>query len=53
MLIDGTWVVASDGATDEIRNPATGALIDTVPRGTEIDVERAVAAAQDGRKRIA
>lgn len=53
MLIDGAWVNASDGATDEIRNPATGELIDTVPRGTLADVERAVAAAQAGRRRMA
>lgn len=53
MLIDGAWVAASDGAVDEICNPATGETIDTVPRGTVADAERAVAAAQDGRKRIA
>ena len=53
MLVDGVWTGASDGATDEIRNPATGALIDTVPRGTVADAERAVAAAQQGRKRLA
>lgn len=53
MLIDGIWRGASDGATDEIRNPATGETIDTIPRATIADAERAVAAAQDGRRRIA
>jgi acyl-CoA reductase-like NAD-dependent aldehyde dehydrogenase len=53
MLIDGAWTAAADGATDEIRNPATGALIDTVPRASAADVRRAVDAAQAGKKRIA
>jgi acyl-CoA reductase-like NAD-dependent aldehyde dehydrogenase len=53
MLIDSAWTNAADGATDEIRNPATGDLIDTVPRATAADVERAVAAAQAGRRRMA
>jgi acyl-CoA reductase-like NAD-dependent aldehyde dehydrogenase len=49
MLIDGAWTGAADGKVDEIRNPATGAVIDTVPRGTAADAARAVAAAQRGR----
>jgi len=53
MLIDGAWTAAKDGATDEIRNPATGALIDTVPRASAEDVSRAVDAAQLGKRRIA
>ena len=53
MLIDGEWVTASDGGTDPVRNPATGETIDTVPHGTVGDAKRAVAAAQEGRKRIA
>ena len=53
MLIDGAWTAAADGTTDEIRNPATGALIDTVPRASAADVERAVEAAQAGKKRMA
>ena len=52
MLIDGMWVDASDGAVDDIRNPATGEAIDTVPSGGAPDVERAVAAAQVGKARI-
>lgn len=53
MLIDGAWTGASDGATDDIRNPASGDLIDTIPHATLADVDRAVAAAQDGRRRMA
>jgi acyl-CoA reductase-like NAD-dependent aldehyde dehydrogenase len=53
MLLDGNWTGAADGAIDEIRNPATGDLIDTVPRATVSDVEHAVAAAQHGRQRMA
>jgi acyl-CoA reductase-like NAD-dependent aldehyde dehydrogenase len=52
MLIDGEWVGASDGAVDRITNPANGELIDTVPRGTAADAERAVAAAQTGKSSI-
>ncbi len=53
MLIDGAWVGAASGAVDEIVNPANGARLDSVPRGGPDDVERAVAAAQQGKKRIA
>ena len=52
MLIDGAWVGAASGAVDEIVNPATGVRLDSVPRGGPEDVERAVAAAQLGKKRI-
>ncbi len=53
MLIDGHWADSESGAVDEIRNPATGAVIATVPAATAADVERAVAAAQQGSRRIA
>ena len=52
MLIDGMWVDAGDGAVDDIRNPASGETIDTVPSGGVVDIERAVAAAQTGKARI-
>ncbi|TIW63704.1 MAG: betaine-aldehyde dehydrogenase, partial [Mesorhizobium sp.] len=32
MLIDGKWRDAASGRTFETRNPATGAVIGTVPR---------------------
>ena len=53
MLIDGEWVGAADGAVDAIVNPATGAELDSAPRAGAEDVARAVAAAQQGKKRIA
>jgi acyl-CoA reductase-like NAD-dependent aldehyde dehydrogenase len=53
VLIDGAWTGAADGAVDEIRNPATNALIDTVPRGTAADALRAVAAARRGSRAMA
>ena len=53
MLIDGEWTPASDGSTDAVLNPATNDEIKRVPRATAKDVERAVAAAQHGAKRIA
>ena len=45
-LVGGKWVDASDGATMEVLNPATGAAIGDVPRGTQADVDRAVEAAK-------
>lgn len=53
MLIDGGWTGASDGAVDAILNPATNEEIATVPRATGADVERAVAAAQQGKQAMA
>lgn len=50
MLIGGEWTDASDGATMEDLNPATGELYDTVPRATKEDVERTVALAVEGQK---
>jgi len=46
MLIGGKPAEASSGKWMEIRNPATGELVDTVPQGTSEDVHRAVAAAE-------
>ncbi|BCH18490.1 aldehyde dehydrogenase family protein [Mesorhizobium sp. L-2-11] len=46
MFVDGTWVDACSGRTMESRNPATGAVIATVPRGDRQDVELAVVAAR-------
>jgi 1-pyrroline dehydrogenase len=45
-LVGGELVDAVDGGTMEVLNPATGETIAEVPRGTEADVERAVAAAR-------
>src|SRR5205823_5640119 len=47
MLINGERVGAASGATTEIRNPATGAVVDTVPRGDAADTRRAIEAAAE------
>jgi succinate-semialdehyde dehydrogenase/glutarate-semialdehyde dehydrogenase len=45
MLINGERVDAASGATTEIRNPATGEVVDTVPKGDANDTRRAIDAA--------
>lgn len=52
MLINGQWVEASDNQHIEVRNPATGEIIGTVPRGTLEDARRTVEAAQRGKQAI-
>src|SRR5919106_6526739 len=53
MFINGEWVEAATGSTDDIVNPATEEVVGTVPRGGEEDDNRAVEAAreafEDGR----
>ncbi|WP_322105360.1 NADP-dependent succinate-semialdehyde dehydrogenase [Paraburkholderia sp. J41] len=44
-FIDGEWQGAEDGATFDVKNPATGALIGTVPRMGAAETRRAIAAA--------
>jgi 1-pyrroline dehydrogenase len=44
-FIDGSWRPARSGATDDVINPATGAVITAVPSGDGADVDDAVAAA--------
>ncbi len=46
MLIGGTPVGSVDGDTYEVRNPATGEVVGTAPKGTRRDVEQAVDAAE-------
>ncbi|MGX9773363.1 NAD-dependent succinate-semialdehyde dehydrogenase [Janthinobacterium aestuarii] len=43
-LIDGVWCDADDGATIDVTNPATGAVIATVPRMGAAETRRAIAA---------
>ena len=50
MLVAGDWCDASNGATIAVLNPGTGIVIDHVPDATDEDVDRAVAAAQEGRR---
>jgi 1-pyrroline dehydrogenase len=45
-FVGGEAVDAVEGGTMEVLNPATGAVIAQVPRGTQADVDRAVAAAK-------
>src|ERR1700688_4976824 len=46
MFIGGEWTPGTRGETQEVINPATGKVIAHVPKGTEQDVDRAVAAAR-------
>ena len=50
MFIDGTWCAAASGATFEATNPATGAVIGSLPKGSREDAGRAVAAALAARR---
>lgn len=50
MLIGGKAVDASDGARIDVLNPATGAVVDTVPAATAEDVAQAVACAKAAQK---
>ena len=47
MFIGGQSVGATGDEVTEIRNPATGELVDTVPRGTAEDVRHAADAAEE------
>jgi 1-pyrroline dehydrogenase len=46
MFIGGEWVAGSGSEGQPIINPATGETIAEVPKGTEVDVDRAVKAAR-------
>jgi acyl-CoA reductase-like NAD-dependent aldehyde dehydrogenase len=52
MLINSQWVESSDHQRTEVHNPASGEVLDTVPRATLDDARRAVEAAQRGRQAI-
>ncbi len=43
--IDGGWQCAADGTSFSVDNPASGAVIGTVPQLAEAEIEQAVAAA--------
>ena len=47
MLIGGEWEDSSSGETYEVRNPANGKLLDTVPLGDAVDVRRAIDSARE------
>ena len=46
MLIGGQMVGSVSGATYEVHNPATGALVDSAPKGAAADVQQAADAAE-------
>ena len=50
MLIGGELVDSVSGQTYEVRNPATGEVVDKVPKGNEKDVEQAIQAAEGAFK---
>ena len=50
MIINGRKVDSSTGEEIKVLNPATGDLIDTVPAASQDDVEKALDAAQEGKK---
>src|SRR3954471_18935415 len=45
-FINGKFVNAAEGATEPVVNPATGEPVADMPLSTEVDVDRAVAAAK-------
>src|SRR5438105_14376898 len=45
MFINGELVSAQNGKTMEVKNPANGSVVDSVPRGSTADVDAAVEAA--------
>jgi succinate-semialdehyde dehydrogenase/glutarate-semialdehyde dehydrogenase len=46
MFIDGGWRRGVSGARHDVVNPATGAVVDTVPTGGKTDADVAILAAQ-------
>jgi acyl-CoA reductase-like NAD-dependent aldehyde dehydrogenase len=50
MFIGGQWVDSKSSKTTEIRNPANGQVVDTVPLGTVDEVNAAVDAAAEAFK---
>jgi succinate-semialdehyde dehydrogenase/glutarate-semialdehyde dehydrogenase len=46
MFIDGGWRQAASGARHNVVNPATGAVVDTVPTGGKRDADIAIVAAE-------
>jgi acyl-CoA reductase-like NAD-dependent aldehyde dehydrogenase len=51
LIIAGEQRDASDGGTTEIRNPATGEVVDRVAAATQEDVDRAIDAAEAAFKK--
>ncbi|MEE9550616.1 MAG: aldehyde dehydrogenase family protein, partial [Candidatus Binatia bacterium] len=47
MFVAGEYQDSESRETTEIRNPATGEVVDTVPKGTVVDARRAIEVASD------
>jgi acyl-CoA reductase-like NAD-dependent aldehyde dehydrogenase len=47
MLIGGEWLDSRSGDVTEIKNPATGEIVDTAPRGTVEEAREAIDRAHD------
>lgn len=50
MLIGGEWIEAHQGERFDIHNPATGKVVDSVPRGGGEDAKKAIDSATDAFK---
>jgi|TARA_B110000305_G_scaffold241623_1_gene316561 succinate-semialdehyde dehydrogenase/glutarate-semialdehyde dehydrogenase len=50
LFIAGEWVSKGDRKSEEVLNPATGEVLGELPHATEADLERALAAAEEGFK---
>jgi succinate-semialdehyde dehydrogenase/glutarate-semialdehyde dehydrogenase len=50
MLINGENVATASGAVIEVLNPSNGKVVDTIPDGTPLDVDRAVTVAKTAQK---
>src|ERR671923_1656596 len=51
LLVAGEAVDAESEQSPELRNPATGDVVDSVPKGTVNDIRRAIDAAKDALKK--
>ncbi len=49
MHVDGAWCAAESGETFDARNPATGEVFASIPKGNRADAQRAIAAARAGQ----
>ena len=49
LYIGGKWVDSASKETLDVINPANGQVIAKVPKGTKMDVDRAVKAARKAR----
>jgi len=50
MIIEGERASAASGETYQVKNPATGEVVDEVPNGGVEDVDRAARAAEKAQK---